>query len=82
MGESLGRVRPGALNEASVGIQELVTRQFAGHDENGDPIFHTTRHGVPAPPETLAAWIELRLAYFGASRVVGRGPGAGAAAPG
>lgn len=54
-------------------IQELVTRQFAGHDADGNPVYNTTHHSVPRPPETLAEWIELRVAYLGPVAAWGSG---------
>lgn len=46
-------------------IGEAITRQFAGHDESGQPTFSTIRHGYPARPESIAEWVHLAVATLG-----------------
>lgn len=48
-------------------VRELVSRKFEGHGEDGQPRYSTTRHGRPAPPESVAEWVEIRVAMLGPS---------------
>lgn len=44
-------------------VQELVTRVFTGkHREDGTPVYATTQHGRPRPPQSVAEWAEQRVA--------------------
>lgn len=50
--------------------QELVTRKFTGHREDGTPMYEVTRHGRPRPPESYPEWVEHRLAGLGSVRTL------------
>jgi hypothetical protein len=46
-------------------VQELVTRVSRGVGPDGQPVFETTWHGLPKPPETMAEWVEHRVSDLG-----------------
>jgi len=47
---------------------ELVSRQFAGHGEDGSPQYDITWHGRPRPPESAAEWAGQRVGGWAARR--------------
>lgn len=46
-------------------VQELVTRKFEGHSEDGSARYARTWTGQPRPPESVAEWAEQRVAALG-----------------
>jgi hypothetical protein len=47
------------------GPELLTERTFAGHGEDGQPLYRVTFHGHAGAPETLDEWIAHRRAALG-----------------